>query len=80
VQSLSFVLRHSGSPRVVFLEVLLLVPAILAVAWLLFITVERRTLRSSGAAEPGSPEALLLAPLAWLPRRRASRQSVPEIA
>ena len=80
VQSLSFLLRHSGSPRTVFLEVLLLVPVILTVAWLLFITVERRTLRSSGEAEPGSPEALLLAPLAWFQRRRAARQSVPEVA
>jgi peptidoglycan/LPS O-acetylase OafA/YrhL len=76
VASLSFLLRHTGSPLPVFLEVLLCMPGILAVAWLLFITVERRTLRSSGDAEPGSPEALLLTPLRWL--HRPSRPSPGE--
>jgi peptidoglycan/LPS O-acetylase OafA/YrhL len=79
VQSLCYFLRRSGSPRLVFLEVLLLVPAILAVAWLLFVTVEKRTLRSRGEAEVGSPEALLLAPLARL-RRRSGRPAVTEAA
>ena len=66
---LASVLRRTGaSPRLVFAEIVLLVPAILAVAWLLFVTVERRTLRSSGAPEPGSAEALLLAPLRLLHR------------
>jgi peptidoglycan/LPS O-acetylase OafA/YrhL len=75
VQSLCHVfLGLGGSPRLVFIEVLLCVPAILGVAWLLFVTVERRTLRSSGSAEPGSPEALLLAPLGLL--RRFRRESV----
>jgi peptidoglycan/LPS O-acetylase OafA/YrhL len=64
---LASVLRRTGaSPRLVFAEIVLLVPAILAVAWLLFVTVERRTLRSSGTPEPGSAEALLLAPLRLL--------------
>ena len=80
VQALCFLLRRTGSPRVVFVEVLLLVPAILGVAWLLFVTVERRTLRSSGDAEPGSPEAMLLAPLRRLRRRRSQASSVPEVA
>lgn len=71
VASLSAIfLKLGGSPRLVFLEVLLLLPAIIGVAWLLFVTVERRTLRASGSAEPGSPEALLLTPLNLLKRRR----------
>jgi peptidoglycan/LPS O-acetylase OafA/YrhL len=81
VQSLCFLLRHTGSPLQVFAEVLLLVPAILAVAWLLFVSVERRTLRSTGGdAEPGSPEALLLAPLRWLRRRSPPDPGLSEVA
>jgi peptidoglycan/LPS O-acetylase OafA/YrhL len=81
VQSLCFLLRHTGSPRLVFVEVLLLVPAILVVAWLLFVTVERRTLRSAGGeAVPGSPEALLLSPLRWLRRRGAADGGLSEVA
>jgi peptidoglycan/LPS O-acetylase OafA/YrhL len=80
VQSLTFLLRHTGSPLLVFFEVLLCVPGILVVAWLFFVAVERRTLRSSGDAEPGSPEALLLAPLRWLRRRGGPSPGVSEAA
>lgn len=77
VQSLAAVfLRHGQSSRMAFIEVLALVPGILAVAWVLFVTVERRTLRSSGTAEPGSPEALLLMPLRLLRRVRRGAVAV----
>ncbi|HXZ98772.1 MAG TPA: acyltransferase [Candidatus Binatia bacterium] len=80
VQAVCFALQHTGSPRMVFVEVLLLVPGILVVAWLLFVTVERWTLRSTGGAEPGSPEALLLAPLNRLRRRPRPAEPVIEVA
>jgi peptidoglycan/LPS O-acetylase OafA/YrhL len=80
VRTLSFLLQHTGSPQLVFLEVLLCVPGILVIAWLLFVAVERRTLRSSGDTEPGSPEALLLAPLRWTRRRGGSSPGVTEAA
>ena len=72
---LASVLRRSGgSPRLVFVEIVILIPGILGVAWLLFITVERRTLRTSGNVEPGSPESLLLAPLRLLHRHTDAAQ------
>ena len=79
VVSLAYLLHQTGaSPRLVFVEIVLLIPAILGVAWLLFITVERRTLHSSRTApEPGSPEAWLLAPLRLL---RRSRPAAPTSA
>jgi peptidoglycan/LPS O-acetylase OafA/YrhL len=70
VVSLAYLLHKTGaSPRLVFVEIVLVIPAILGVAWLLFITVERRTLHSSRTSpEPRSPEAWLLAPLRLLHR------------
>lgn len=71
VGALTTVFRQLGlSPRAVFAVVLALVPAILGVAWVLFVTVERRTLRTSGAIEDGSPEWVLLRPLEWARRWR----------
>ena len=69
-------LRAGAAPLTAFLAVVLLLPAIAAVAWVLFVTVERRTLRSPGGApaEPGSPEALLLAPLRACVRHRVGRR------
>jgi peptidoglycan/LPS O-acetylase OafA/YrhL len=77
VVSLAYLLHQTGaSPRLVFVEIVLLIPAILGVAWLLFITVERRTLHSSRVTpEPGSPEAWLLAPLRFLHRSRPTAPS-----
>jgi hypothetical protein len=48
-------------------------------AWLLFITVERRTLRSSSKVPEGGAEALLEAPLRWLrhPRLGAAGSDAP---
>ena len=72
VVSLAHLLHQTGaSPLLVFVEIVLLIPAILGVAWLLFITVERRTLHSSRTTpELGSPEVWLLAPLRLLRRSR----------
>jgi hypothetical protein len=71
------------SARTTFIVVLTLLPLVLAVAWVLFVTVERFTLRSSGSAEPNSPEWLLLALLRWriwhrAPRAAAGRVPAPE--
>ena len=70
-------LSHGSSPRLAFMGAILLIPLIVAVAWGLFVTVERRTIRSSGSPAAGSPEALLMAPLrrlrAW--RSPATRVS-----
>ena len=72
VQALDLLFRQSGvSARATFVVVLALLPVVLAVAWVLFVTVERFTLRSSGTAEPNSPEWMLLAPLRWRVWRRA---------
>lgn len=74
VQALDLLFRQQGlSALATFVVVLVLLPAVLAVAWVLFITVERFTLRSSGSAEPHSPEWLLLAPLRWRAGRREPR-------
>jgi peptidoglycan/LPS O-acetylase OafA/YrhL len=77
VVSLAHLLHQTGaSPLLVFVEIVLLIPAILGVAWLLFITVEWRTLHSSRTTpEPGSPEAWLLAPLRLLRRSRPAAPS-----
>jgi len=77
VVSLAYLLHKTGaSPRLVFVEIVLLIPAILGVAWLLFVTVERRTLHSSPTVpEAGSPEAWLLAPLRLLNRGRPDAPS-----
>jgi peptidoglycan/LPS O-acetylase OafA/YrhL len=67
---------HGMGPQQAFMLLLALVPAMLCIAWLLFITVERRSISTAkvgapparrGAAEPGTlsalPESLPLAPL-----------------
>ncbi len=74
VMSLAYLLGRAGvAPRLVFVAIVLLLPVILGVAWVLFVSVERRTLHASGAsAAPGSPEALLVAPLRFLHARRGA--------
>lgn len=64
--------QHGVSPTATFITVVALVPLVIAIAWLLFIGVERFTLRSAGAPEPDSPEWLLLKPLRWRLGRRGS--------
>lgn len=65
--------QHGVRPSTTFIVVLALLPLVIPVAWLLFIGVERFTLRSTGAPAPGSPEWLLLAPLRWRLGRRSTR-------
>ncbi len=84
VQALAFVLRHDFglSPTLSFAALIVLLPVILAVAWVLFVLVERYTLTSrpveiSGRAAAilfprlrrpaaGPPPAPLQLPVAWL--------------
>lgn len=80
VQAFAFFFRGlGGSPTRVFVEVCLLLPVVMLAAWLLFITVERRTLRSSSKVPEGGAEALLEAPLRWLrhPRLGAAGSDAP---
>jgi len=66
VQALDLLFRQQGlSALATFVVVLALFPVVLLSAWLLFICVERFTLRSSGSPEPNSPEWALLKPLQW---------------
>jgi 1,2-diacylglycerol 3-beta-glucosyltransferase len=61
-----------ASPRRVFVEMVMLLPVVIAAAWLLFVTVERRSLTSSGREQEATapraaiPESLqpALTPLA----------------
>lgn len=66
VQALATLARQNGaSPLTAFGITLFLLPIVIAAAWLLFVTVERRTLRTAGVPERESPEWLLLGPLRW---------------
>jgi peptidoglycan/LPS O-acetylase OafA/YrhL len=73
-------LAHGSSPRMAFVGTLLMTPVIVAVAWLLFVAVERHTIRSSGTPAPGSPEALLLTPLRLFRSRRTPPDPAAEAA
>lgn len=66
VQALAMLARQRGaSPLMAFGITLVLLPVVIAAAWLLFITVERFTLRTAGVPERNSPEWVLLAPVRW---------------
>jgi peptidoglycan/LPS O-acetylase OafA/YrhL/O-antigen/teichoic acid export membrane protein len=65
---------HGVSSTRVFIELVLLVPAILAVAWLLFVTVERWTV-TSGSTER-MPGHVLLFPSLGLPTIRSWLRSL----
>ncbi len=58
LQALTFALRSLGvtSPFVVFASLVALLPAVVFCAWLLFISVERRTIAGSPQKEPRTPE------------------------
>lgn len=57
VQGLAYFIRVHGhtSPQETFVALVLLIPAILAVAWLLFVGVERRTITSRRPASAVAP-------------------------
>lgn len=66
VQALATLARQNGaSALMAFGITLVLLPVVIAAAWLLFLTVERYTLRTAGVAERDSPEWLLLWPVRW---------------
>jgi peptidoglycan/LPS O-acetylase OafA/YrhL len=78
VQGLAYLLRTDAhaSPPVAFFALLLLLPFILFIAWVLFVTVERRTLGHQQPTDAGKVTAILF-PQFTLPRRPEATSLAP---
>ena len=76
VQAIAYIARRQAglSAGATFVLLVALLPVILVVAWLLFTTVEQRTLSTGRWNAAGSPGALLL-PATWF--RRTAPEEIP---